>query len=220
MVIFVKNEVLDILFIRNTKLNRALFNNLYYSYEKESFAGFDINLLLKNQLYSSYEVIKDRHTKIAEGHNEYKYFIKLSDKTIFVRIVSDYDDIVYDIMIYNMSNKELFDKFDRIFFPQILEIPDSLIKLNKPVLYINNHINIVLNERLLVSYLGYEDWDYKNKCHNMIDLSIVDNNPLDDFKNKDLKKEYEFRTNGTSTIKLKLDIKYKDGFYYINNVEK
>ena len=32
-----KKNILDILFIKNTKLDRSLFNDLYYSYESDSF---------------------------------------------------------------------------------------------------------------------------------------------------------------------------------------
>ncbi len=216
-----KKEILDILFIKNTKVNRSLFNNLYYSYDDDSFAGFDTKILIKNQIYSSYEILKSRHTKIAEEHNEYKYFVKLSDRRVFIRIVSDYDDIVYDIMIYNISSDEMYIKFDNIFFPNLLIIPESLKDINKTILYIDNgHINIVKNEGLFVSYLGYEDWDYKNKCLNMLDVSIIDSNPFDDFKNKGFIKNYKFKMNGTSTINLKLDIKYKEGFYYIDDIKR
>lgn len=216
-----KKNILDILFIKNTKLDRSLFNALYYSYESDSFAGFDKEILLKNQIYDSYEIIKERHTIIAEGHNEYKYFIKLFNKNVFIRIVSDYNDIVYDIMIYNMIDNEMYSKFDRIFFPNIIIIPKSLDDINKTILYVDDkHINIVKNEKLFVSYLGYEDWDYKNKCLNMLDVSILDEkNPLADFKKKDFIKEYKFKMNGLKTINLKCDIKYKDDFYYIDNVK-
>ena len=140
----IKN-VLDILFIKRTKLDRSLFNALYYSYESDSFAGFDVDILLKNQIYDSYEIIKGRHTKIAEGHNEYKYFIKLFNKNVFIRIVSDYNDIVYDIMIYNMIDEKMCNKFDKIFFPNIINIPKSLDDINKTILYVDD------NELCLVS---------------------------------------------------------------------
>lgn len=213
-------NVLDILFIKRTKLDRSLFNALYYSYESDSFAGFDVDILLKNQIYDSYEIIKGRHTKIAEGHNEYKYFIKLFNKNVFIRIVSDYNDIVYDIMIYNMIDEKMYNKFDKIFFPNIINIPKSLDDINKTILYVDDkHIHIVKNEKLFVSYLGYEDWDYKNKCLNMLDASMLDIiDPLADFKKKDFIKVYNFKMNGLKTIKLKCDIKYIDGFYYIDNV--
>ena len=216
-----KKEVIDILFIKGTKVNRNLFNNLYYSYEKDSFAGFDSDTLTKNQKYTSYEILKYRHTDIAEKHNEYKFFIKLDDKKVFMRIVSDYNDITYDVMIYDMIDNQMYKKFDNIFFPTILEIQDSLKKLDKPILYINNsHINIVMNEGMFVNYLGYEDWDYKNKCQNMLDQSIIAENPLADFNGNDFIKIYEFKMNGLNRVKLKCDIKYKDGFYYIDKVTK
>lgn len=215
-------KILDMLFLKDTKFDRSLFNALYYSYEKDSFAGFDLDILFKTKIYDSYEILKERHTLIAENHHEYKYFIKLDKKIIFIRIISDYIDIVYDIMIYDIKDDDMFNKFNNIFFPNILELPKSLDNINKTILYINdNHINLVKNEKLFVSYLGYEDWDYKNKCLNMLETSIRDcDNYLDDFKNKDFIKIYNFMTNGSNVIKLKLYIKYLDGFYYIDKVEE
>ena len=214
-------KLLDLLFIKNTKINRNMFNALYYSYESDSFAGFDTNILLKNQKYDSYEILKERHTKIAENHNEYKYFIKLDNKKIFIRIISDYNDIIYDIMIYNMTDDNTYNKFNKIFFPNIINIPKSLDNINKAIIYVDDiHINLIKNEKLFVSYLGYEDWDYKNKCLNMLDSSIINENPLADFKKEDFIKTYEFKMNGLNNISLKCEFKYKDGFYYINNVEK
>ena len=203
-------KILDLLFIKNSNVDRSLFNNLYFSYDKLSFAGFDYDILIKNQIYDSYEILKERHTVIAENHNEYKYFIKINNKKVFIRIVSDYLDIVYDIMIYDMYDEEMYNKFNNIFFPNILVIPKSYDNINKTILYIDNiHIYLVRNE----------DWDYKNKCLNMLDVSIIgEKNVLSDFNEKDFVKTYTFKMNGTKNISLKCNIKYLDGFYYIDEI--
>ena len=120
-----------------------------------------------------------------------------------------------------MTDDNTYNKFNKIFFPNIINIPKSLDNINKAIIYVDDiHINLIKNEKLFVSYLGYEDWDYKNKCLNMLDSSIINDNPLADFKKEDFIKTYEFKMNGLNNISLKCEFKYKDGFYYINNVEK
>nr|MCR5350300.1 hypothetical protein [Acholeplasmatales bacterium] len=150
-----------------------------------------------------------------ENHNEYKYILELENKKVFVRIVSDYNDLVYDIIIYSINDDNDFNKYKRIFFPNILTLSDDIKNMGYPVLYVDDKINLVYNEKLFTLRIGYEDWDYKNKCLNNLCNSIEDLNPLSDFNKTDFKKTYTFIKNGGEKIKLDLNIKYVDGFYLI-----
>jgi len=212
-------KVLDMLFIKNINLDKSCFRNLFYSSEKSSFAGFDIDKLLENKIYDNYEIIKEYEDFIGEKHKEYKAFIKLDNLKCFIRILKDNDDKIYDILIYLINNEDEYIKYDNIFFPKKINIPQSLLNFNKCIIYVDNHVNIIKNEGLFSNYLGYEDWDYKNKILNRIDSSCV-NDILRDFNELDFNKIYEFKTNYGNIIKLKLYIKYLDGFYYIDKIEK
>ena len=210
-------NILDMIFIKNVKINTNSFRNLYYSSDKSSFAGFNLDLLCENKNYDNYEILKELIHDIGESHKEFKAFIKLLDKTYFIRILEDNDSYIYDILMYNAKKEEDYILYDDIFFPKVINIPDSLKDINKPILYVDNHINIIKNEGLFSKYLGYEDWDYKNKCLNMIDVSCLDN-IMSDFKKSDIKRTYMFKKNGGEIIKLELNIKYKDKFYYIDKI--
>ena len=206
------------IFVKNVEVNRNVFRNLYYSSDKSSFAGFDIDLLCENKKYDKYEILKSMIHEIGEYHKEYKAFIKLSDILYFIRILKDNDDKVYDILMYKVNNDDEYNKYERIFLSQINNLPKSLIDLNKCILSINEHVNIIKNEGLFSKYLGYEDWDYKNKCQNMIDFSC-ENNILNDFNKNDFVKDYTFKKNGGEYIKLRISIKYLDEYYYIDDIE-
>lgn len=211
-------KILDYLFLKNIDINEDIFRNLYYSSEISSFAGFDMNLLCENKKYDKYEILKELENRIGENHIEYKYFVKLINKTYFVRILEDNDNKIYDILMYRSDKKEEYDLYNKIFFPKEMEIPDSLNKLNKPIIYVDNHVTILKNEGLFSNFLGYEDWDYKNKCLNRIDVSAT-TTILDLFKNNDFSQIIDFEKNGGDLITLNLDIKYLDGFYYIDNIK-
>ena len=210
-------NILDMLFIKDINLDKTVFRNLYYSSNKSSFAGFELNKLKENKNYNQYEILKEIINDIGVKHKEYKAFIKLDNIIYFIRILKDNDEKIYDILMYLIKNKEEYDKYDNIFFPNIIQIPNSLKNINKCILYINDHINMVKNSDLFVKYLGYEDWDYKNKCLNMIDVSCEEK-ILNDFNKKDFNNIYTFKKNGGEEIKLELYIKYIDGFYYIDEV--
>ena len=199
-------KILDMIFVKNVEVNRNVFRNLYYSSDKSSFAGFDIDLLCENKKYDKCEILKSMIHEIGEYHKEYKAFIKLSDILYFIRILKDNDDKVYDILMYKVNNDDEYNKYERIFLSQINNLPKTLIDLNKCILSINEHVNIIKNEGLFSKYLGYEDWDYKNKCQNMIDFSCEDN-ILNDFKKNDFVKDYIFKKNGGELIKLRISIK-------------
>ncbi len=212
-------NILDMLFLKNVKLDKSVFRNMYYSSDKSSFAGMDLNILSENKKYDKYEILKDILKDIGECHQEYMAFIKLKDKTYFIRILKDNDQKIYDILMYLINDSKDLKKYDSIFFKDYIKIPKELEDINKTIIYINNHINIIKNAKYFTSYLGYEDWDYKNKCLNMIDVSLT-KNVIDDFKNQDFINVYEFVTNGKELIKLKIEFKYLLGFYYIENIEK
>ena len=207
------------LFIKNEKLDRDLFRALFYSFDNDCFAGFDKEILLKHQIYSSYKILKERITKIAENHNEYKYFIEVGNLKLFVRIISDYEDLVYDILIYSILDEALYKKYDRIFFPNILIIPNELENINKTIiLKENNHIRLIKNEGIFLKYLGYEDWDFKNKCDNNLEM-VTKSNILVLFNNKDFSGKFIFKKNGGELIELFISFKYLNNFYYIDNVK-
>lgn len=212
-------DILDVLFIKNIEVKKYIFRNLYYSSDKNSFAGFNYDILIENKKYDSYEITKEILNNIGEYHKEYKAFIKLKDNEYFIRILKDNDLYCYDILMYKINNKNEYDKYNRIFFKNKIIIPDSLINIKYPLIFVDNHINLIKNEILFTKYLGYEDWDFKNKCSNFIDLSC-ESNIINDFKDNDFKKEYTFIKNGGDKIVLTLDIIYKDGFYYIRNIIK
>lgn len=212
-------NILDMLFIKNIKLDRQLFRNLYYSSNKSSFAGFNYDIICENKLYDNYLILKQYISNIGEYHKEYKAFIQLSNTKYFIRILEDNDNKIYDILMYLINNEEEYNKYDKIFFPKLINIPKSYENINKPIIYVDNHINIIKNEGLFSSYLGYEDWDYKNKCLNMIDVSCLDN-IISDFNNKSFTKSYNFKKNGGDIIRLNISFIYLDGFYYINSIEK
>ncbi len=212
-------NILDMLFVKNKNLDIKAFRNLFYSSDKSSFAGFEIDKLRENKLYDNYEILKELKIEIGEKHKEFKAFIKLKDNKYFIRILKDNDDKAYDILIYLINNDNDYNKYDRIFFPKGITIPDALNKINKCIIYVDNNVNIVKNEGMFSSHLGYEDWDYKNKCLNKIDSSCIEN-ILNDFKNNDFIGVYSFKTNSSNIIKLKISFKYYDGFYYIDDIEK
>ena len=208
------------LFIKNEKLDRDLFRALFYSFDNDCFAGFDKEILLKHQIYSSYKILKERITKIAENHNEYKYFIELDNLKLFVRIISDYEDLVYDILIYSINDNLLFEKYDRIFFPSLLSVPKELENINKTIiLKENNHIRLIKNEGIFLKYLGYEDWDFKNKCENNLEMAVKDSNFINLFNNKDFSGKFIFKKNGGELIELFVSFKFINNFYYIDNVK-
>ena len=211
-------KILDYLFLKEVDIAKEIFRNLYYSSEISSFAGFDITLLCENKNYDNYDILKEISSTIGERHIEYKYFIKLSNKIYFVRILEDNDNKIYDILMYRADKKEEYDLYDKIFFPKEIEIPQSLANINKPIIYIDNHINILKNEGMFSNFLGYEDWDYKNKCLNKIDISAT-TDILGLFMNKDFNETITFEKNGGDLVTLNLDFKYLDGFYYIDNIK-
>ena len=57
-----KKNILDILFIKNTKLDRSLFNALYYSYESDSF------LLSRIKRMEEWTRVFERHMSIWTGY--------------------------------------------------------------------------------------------------------------------------------------------------------
>lgn len=211
------NKILDMLFIREKVIEKECFRNLYYSSDKSSFAGYNYNILCENKIYDEYKIIKDVINEIGEFHKEYKAFIKLKDILYFIRILTDNDDKCYDILMYKVDSDSSYRLYDKVFFPFKIIIPESLSNFDKCLIFVNEHVNIIKNEGMFSKYLEYEDWDYKNKCLNMIDVSCVDN-IIDDFKNKDFKKKYCFKKNGGEKIYLELSFKYIDGFYYIDGV--
>lgn len=211
-------NIIKMLFVRNYELDKSVFRNLYYSSFKSSFAGFELDLLIENKKYLDYKLIKSVQNNIGEYHIEYKAIIKFIDLDVFVRILKDNDGYIYDILIYKINDLNDFNKYDRIFFRKEIELPQKLKNLDKCILYIDNNVNIVKNVSLFSNYLGYEDWDYKNKCCNMIDSSTNDL-IINDFRKRDFKKKYKFKKNGGEFINLILDIKYMEGFYYIDLIE-
>ena len=208
-------KLLDMLFIKNINIDKDIFLNLYFSFDKISFVGINDGMFDVLKKYDSYEIIKQRDSEIGERHHEYKSIIKTLDYNYFVRIISDYRDLVYDILVYSITD---YEKIERIFFPNMDLIPDYLIKLNKPIIKVDNHVNLIYNHLAFTILLGYEDWDYKNKCLNRLDVSSIDESFISKFNNNDLKGEFIFKTNGDSLKKFYIYFKYTDGFYIIDEI--
>jgi hypothetical protein len=214
-------KILDMLFIKNEKLDRDLFRALFYSFDNDCFAGFYKEILLKHQIYDSYKILKERITKIAENHNEYKYFIELDDKKLFIRIISDYEDMIYDILIYSILDNDTYNKYDRIFFPDLFKIPDKFNDVNNPIIYVDNkNAKLIKNIDNIISYLGYEDWDYKNKHDNNLEASIKDKDFIKLFCKDNFDGVFDCIKNGGDIIKLLIAFKFMDGYYLITNVKE
>ncbi len=208
--------LLNMILLKSEKLNRRAFSNLYFSYDDLSFVGFNEELIKCLKKYDEYEIVEERINAIGERHHEYKYIVKTIDGLYFFRYLTDDLNLIYDVLIYNARDLE---KIKRIFFPNEDSLPDELKKLNKPILKIDDHVNLVFNHGLFTKYLGYEDWDYKNKCLNQLDFSCNDKLILSYFKNESFETKLSFIKNDGNNISLKLNFIYKDGYYIIDKME-
>lgn len=215
------NKLLDMLFLKNEIINKNIFRALYYSFDEYCFAGFDLDIFSLNKKYDKYKILKERKTKLAENHNEYKYFIELDDKKLFIRIISDYEDMVYDILIYSVLDNDTYDKYDKIFFPDLFKIPDKFNDVNNPIIYVDNkNAKLIKNIDNIISYLEYEDWDYKNKHDNNLEASIKDKDFIKLFCKDNFDGVFDCIKNGGDIIKLLIAFKYMDGYYLITNVKE
>lgn len=213
-------RLLEALFIKDKLIDKSIFKSLYYSYDDESFVGLDMNIINSHKIYNSYEIIKERHKLLSEMHHENIMFLNVGNKTLFLRAISDYNGMFYDILIYSVHNDDEYQKYDKIFFTKEIEAPEELKKTGKPVLaIIDNHIVIIANPDDFIKHLGYQDWDYSNKCENRIDASTTEK-IINDFNGADFINSYIFKKNSdVGNIKLTLDIKYINGFYIINEIK-
>ena len=85
-------------------------------------------------------------------------------------------------------------------------------------LRVDNNVNLIYMEKAFTEALGYEDWDYKNKCLNHLDYSAIDKRFIESFKEADFNGLYSFKRNDDRIALLYLDIKYVDGLYIIKEI--
>jgi len=206
--------ILDMLLMKECEIKRDSFINLYFSYDNISFVGYSDNIAILKK-YDSYKILKERDTEIGEYHHEYKYIVNVYDNTYFIRVLSNEDGLIYDILIYTVSS---INEITKIFFPEIYELPKKIKALNKPVLKVDSNVNLIYEEKAFTAYLGYEDWDYKNKCLNHLDYSAIDKGFINNFKNKGFSGVYSFKRNDDKIANLYLNIGYVDGLYIINEI--
>lgn len=206
--------ILDMLFVKDYEIRRDSFINLYFSFDRVSFVGYNdkIGILKK---YDSYQILNERVTEIGEYHHEYKYIVSVCDNCYFIRAITNEDGLIYDILIYTVKD---INYINRIFFPNVFIIPDSVKAYNKPVLRVDNNVNLIYMEKAFTEALGYEDWDYKNKCLNHLDYSAIDKRFIESFKEADFNGLYSFKRNDDKIALLYLDIKYVDGLYIIKEI--
>lgn len=208
-------KLIDMLFIKNIEIKKDIFLTLYFSYDDLSFVGFNKNSISVLKKYDNYEIIKKRDTEIGEKHHEIKYIIKTIDKMYFIRTLSDYRNLIYDILIYTVKD---LNKINNIFFPEIEKIPDELIKLNKIIIKKEEDVKLVYNHSMFTNLLGYEDWDYKNKCLNKLDYSCTDDNFINLFNKTDFKGNFKFVTNSGIIKELYISFKYIKDYYIIDEI--
>lgn len=210
-------DILNQLFIKNYKFRKNDYSNLYYSYDNESFVGFNLAIINKNKIYQKYNILRELFKILNEGYKEYKAIIELEDKKLFIRIIFDDRNLVMDILIYSIKNDEEYRKYNRIFFVEEVKLPDELKDESNTLLCLkNNHIFIVKNGDSFLQLLGFEEWDFKNKFLNELDSIMINKNIIDKFINKEsFIEEYEFMTNGFGNVKIKCEFKYFADYFIL-----
>lgn len=210
---------IDILFNKNIPLNKNNFINLYYSYDDISFVGYDEEILLKNKKYDSIKPEIEVETAIGEKHKEYKAILNL-DELVFLRVIINQADQIYDVLIYSIKDEQTYMKYKNIFFKDILILPEELNnEKNMIIKFIDEHVKIIKNSSAFIHHLGYEDWDYRNKLLDNLDMSVNDANFINDInQNTTFTKTYEFRKNGLDIIKLTCEFTWHNGYYIIKKI--
>ena len=210
-------NILDVLFIKNILIDKSKFNALYFSSDNYSFSGFNDDIFIINKNYESYNIIESMESLIGEKHREYKYIINALGDKFFIRILSDDRNLIYDILIYSL--KDNYELINKVFFTKKDVLPDIIIKSTKPIIKIDNGVKLIKNHKEFVKYLGYQDWDYENKCQNRLDYSTNDN-IINDFKGISFINNYLFKKNDDALIDLLLKFDYCDGYYIITEIKE
>lgn len=210
-------NILDMLFIKNILIDKSKFNALYFSSDNYSFSGFNDDIFIINKNYESYNIIESMESLIGEKHHEYKYIINALGDKFFIRILSDDRNLIYDILIYSL--KDNYELINKVFFTKKDVLPDIIIKSTKPIIKIDNGVKLIKNHKEFVKYLGYQDWDYENKCQNRLDYSTNDN-IINDFKGISFINKYLFKKNDGALIDLLLKFDYCDGYYIITEIKE
>lgn len=198
--------------------------SLYYSYDETSSIGANIEIISKLKIYDSFETEKYIFKELGEGYKEIKAIINC-DKKLFVRIIINDENLIYDILIYTISSNDLYDKYCRIFFSErkidlgeLSNISDSLL------LFENNDLIFVKNSSVFLKYIKFEDWDFANKHSNKLNYVISEYDKLLTSLNnkKDFKENIELIANGGDKINLTVSFIYKkhNNDFYIVRIEK
>lgn len=213
--------VLEMLFLKDYKINYKLFaKTLYASYNK-SYIGLTKEFLERIKIYDSIEILNQKENIIGDLNDEIEqlFIIKLNDKRLFLRLLYNDLRIIYDILIYDNFD---YEKFVTIFFSNKEIELDSYLKDNKSLITVfkNNHLLIIKNQDSLLKTIGYEAWDFNNKFNNNLDLVINNKNIIELLNTKkDFNEKIDFICNGDMIKSIDARFKYynyKNSFYIID----
>lgn len=213
--------VLEMLFLKDYKINYELFSKTLYASYNKSYIGLTDKFLEKIKIYDNIEILNQKENIIGDLNDEIEklFIIKLNDKRLFLRLLYNDLRIIYDILIYDNFD---YEKFVTIFFSNKEIELDSYLKDNKSLITVfkNNHLLIIKNQDLLLNRIGYEAWDFNNKFNNNLDLVIKNKNIIELLNiKKDFNEKIYFICNGDMTKSFDIKFKYhyfKNHFYIIN----
>lgn len=213
--------VLEMLFLKDYKINYELFSKTLYASYNKSYIGLTDKFLEKIKIYDNIEILNQKENIIGDLNDEIEklFIIKLNDKRLFLRLLYNDLRIIYDILIYDNFD---YEKFVTIFFSNKEIELDSYLKDNKSLITVfkNNHLLIIKNQDLLLNRIGYEAWDFNNKFNNNLDLVIKNKNIIELLNiKKDFNEKIYFICNGDMIKSFDIKFKYyyfKNHFYIIN----
>lgn len=213
--------VLEMLFLKDYKINYELFSKTLYASYNKSCIGLTDKFLEKIKIYDNIEILNQKENIIGDLNDEIEklFIIKLNDKRLFLRLLYNDLRIIYDILIYDNFD---YEKFVTIFFSNKEIELDSYLKDNKSLITVfkNNHLLIIKNQDLLLNRIGYEAWDFNNKFNNNLDLVINNKNIIELLNTKkDFNEKIDFICNGDMIKSIDVIFKYynyKNSFYIID----
>lgn len=175
-------KILDLLFIKDEPINEAIFcENLFASYDKLSALRADYKTILEQtKIYNNYHIIKMRTNILQEGYKEYLTIIKVSDKNLFIRIITITEDTekIYDFLIYSLNDESKYHYYENIFFKQLytFDFEKFALDLKTPKTcifkYEQGHLKIQKANESFYQFINYEDWDFENKHQNCLEVLI------------------------------------------------
>lgn len=214
-------NLLDMLFLKNTEVDMSILaENLFYSLDDYSNFGNKGNFLYRTKLYEEYSKLEYITKNLGEKHKEIKAIIKANDKSYFIRIVIDDRDLIYDILIYSITNEIDYAKYKRIFFTgNEIALDDYLNSIKDTIAAVeNNTLLLIKNENSFLVNLGFEDWDFKNKHNNDLNSVIKENISKYIINKEAIKGSFTFIKNGNDKIMLNIEFtpySFNDKLFYI-----